>query len=141
MKNSQLLPCVLLILVAFAMWASDSLAYERYDDGCQNCHGAFTGSTSPKGSTFPEDNKHTMHRDSSYMDAECDLCHTSGGRSNPFIGSSDGTTDNPGLGCVGCHGRSEDAGNDSTSAGLGAAPPVRIIGQWFSLAFARPAKA
>jgi hypothetical protein len=54
------------------------------------------------------------------MNTECDLCHTAGDQKNPFIGSSNGTNDNPGLGCVGCHGRAEDAGNDSLSAGLGA---------------------
>ncbi|HYW78804.1 MAG TPA: PKD domain-containing protein, partial [Thermoguttaceae bacterium] len=61
-----------------------------------------------------------MHRSSSSMAANCDLCHTSGDNRNPFIGSSTGTARNPGLGCVGCHGRLEDAGNDSISAGLGA---------------------
>jgi hypothetical protein len=37
------------------------------------------------------------------MNTECDLCHTSGDGRNPFIGSSDGTGNNPGLGCTGCH--------------------------------------
>ncbi len=101
-------------------------AYERYKDpntlsgNCSTCHGDFTDATSPKGTTFPSDNKHEMHRNSAYMNTECNLCHTSGDNRNPFIGSSNGTNDNPGLGCVGCHGRAEDAGNDFTSAGLGA---------------------
>ncbi|NIO15883.1 MAG: hypothetical protein GTN70_02600, partial [Deltaproteobacteria bacterium] len=43
-----------------------------------------------------------------------------GDNRNPFIGSSDGTANNEGFGCVGCHGRIEDAGNDGLSAGLGA---------------------
>ncbi len=54
------------------------------------------------------------------MDTECNLCHTSGDQRNPYIGSSNGTNDNIGYGCVGCHGRLEDAGNDELSAGLGA---------------------
>ena len=120
MKKLRLLPYVLFIFVAFASWTPDSYAYERYNDGCQNCHGSFTGGTSTKGSTFPSDDKHSMHRSSSAMGTACDLCHSSGDNRDPFIGSSDGTSDTPGLGCVGCHGRSEDGGNDSVSAGLGA---------------------
>ncbi len=61
-----------------------------------------------------------MHRNGSYMNSDCDLCHTTGDNRNPFIGSSDGTVTNPGLGCVGCHGREQDAGNDGISAGRGA---------------------
>jgi mono/diheme cytochrome c family protein len=106
--------------------ASGAQAYDRYKNdttgtgNCSTCHGDFTDGTSPLGTVFPGNNKHTMHRSSSYMNTECNLCHTSSDGRNPFIGSSDGTNDNPGLGCVGCHGRAEDAGNDSVSAGLGA---------------------
>jgi len=54
------------------------------------------------------------------MATACNLCHTSSDNRNPYIGFSDGTADNPGLGCVGCHGRVEDEGHDSISAGRGA---------------------
>jgi hypothetical protein len=37
------------------------------------------------------------------MNTECDLCHSSGNQNNPFIGMSDGTDMNPGIGCTGCH--------------------------------------
>ncbi|MCL4180325.1 MAG: cytochrome c family protein [Verrucomicrobia bacterium] len=77
-------------------------AYERYSS-CAGCHGNFTDSTSPKGTIFPSNNKHTMHRSSSYMDAECNLCHQSGDDDDPYIGSSNGTANNPGMGCIGCH--------------------------------------
>jgi len=80
-----------------------TLAYERYNDGCNNCHGAFTGSVSPKGTTFPSGDKHEMHRGASNMDTNCDLCHTSGDGRDPFTGSSNGTAANTGLGCTGCH--------------------------------------
>lgn len=83
--------------------AAPAFAFVQYNDGCQNCHGAFTDGTSQKGSTFPNDNKHTMHRSSSYMNTDCALCHRSDDGNNPFIGSSDGTTSNPGIGCTGCH--------------------------------------
>jgi hypothetical protein len=76
--------------------------YERYSN-CRSCHGNFTGSTSPKGTVFPSGNKHTMHRSSNYMDTDCDLCHQDGDNDNPFIGSSKGTSNNPGIGCIGCH--------------------------------------
>ena len=120
MNKFRLLPYVLFVFVVFAMWAPDSHAYNRYNDGCQNCHGSFTDATSPKGSTFPSGGKHSMHRSSTAMGTACNLCHTSNDNDNPYIGSSNGTANNPGLGCVGCHGRNEDAGHDSLSAGLGA---------------------
>lgn len=83
-----------------------SHAYERYNDpqgGCVSCHGAFTGSTSPQGTVFPSNDKHRMHRNSTNMGTDCNLCHRSDDNDNPFIGSSDGTANNPGLGCGGCH--------------------------------------
>jgi hypothetical protein len=97
------------LLLAFAMmaggglFATDTHAYQRYNDGCQNCHGAFTGSTSPKGTVFGGGNKHDMHRDSSFMNTSCNLCHTTGDNRNPFLKSSDGLTGITGLGCTGCH--------------------------------------
>jgi len=79
-----------------------SQAYERYSD-CSSCHGAFTDSTSPKGTVFPSGDKHRMHRNSANMGTACNLCHSTGDDNNPFIKSSDGTANNPGLGCGGCH--------------------------------------
>jgi hypothetical protein len=46
-----------------------------------------------------------MHRAAANMATECDLCHTQGDQRNPFTGSSNGTDNNPGLGCTGCHNR------------------------------------
>ncbi len=99
------------------MWAGTALAFERYNDGCYLCHGAFTDSTSPKGTVFPSGGKHTMHRSSSYMDTECNLCHTTGDDHNPYTGSSNGTAFNPGVGCTGCHGR--DYGGTVGNSGVG----------------------
>jgi hypothetical protein len=109
----------LAVLSAFLLLAQDAEAFERYSD-CSQCHGNFTGSTSPKGSRFPSNDKHQMHRASSAMNTECDLCHTNGDNRDPYIGSSNGTSSNIGRGCVGCHGREEDAGNDGISPGRGA---------------------
>jgi len=99
--------------------ASVSLAdmYPRYNSGCNNCHGSFTGSTSPKGTIFPGNSKHTMHRSSSEMGTNCNLCHTDGDDRNPFMNLSNGTANTPGLGCVGCHGR--DYGGATGVSGVG----------------------
>ncbi len=110
-----------LVSLVLLGWTPQASAFDRYNSGCQDCHGAFTGSTSPgKGSVFPSNSKHEMHRAAGSMDTNCDLCHTGGDNRNPFIGSSDGTNNNVGVGCTGCHGREEDAGNDLISLGRGA---------------------
>jgi hypothetical protein len=91
-------------LLALAAACNTSQAYERYNDGCQTCHGAFTGSTSPQGTQFPNGDKHRMHRNNSNMGTDCVLCHRSDDNDNPFIGSSDGVPPTvAGLGCTGCH--------------------------------------
>ncbi|MFQ5490713.1 MAG: putative metal-binding motif-containing protein [Phycisphaerae bacterium] len=97
---------------------SMAMAYPRYNDGCQNCHGAFTSGTSPKGTVFPNNSKHDMHRSSNYMNTDCDLCHTSGDNRNPFLASSNGTSNNPGVGCTGCHGRDYGGSVGSSAVGL-----------------------
>ena len=61
------------ILILGLAAASPALAYQRYNDGCNTCHGVFTGSTSPKGSTFPSNDKHAMHRASQNMNTACNL--------------------------------------------------------------------
>ncbi len=113
------LQIVLTVMIIMLLMPVTSLAYERYNDGCQDCHGAFTDSVSPKGSIIVP-NKHNMHRSGTAMGTECNLCHTDGDNDNPFLGSSDGTANNPGLGCSGCHGRDADTGLDTISSGRGA---------------------
>jgi hypothetical protein len=97
----------LVALTVLFVWVQDTHAFRRYQDGCNDpsCHGDFTGPQSPRGSVFPSDSKHEMHRASANMATECDLCHTQGDQRNPFTGSSNGTANNPGLGCTGCHNR------------------------------------
>jgi hypothetical protein len=79
--------------------------FNRYQDGCNDagCHGDFPSDVSPKGTEFPNGGKHGMHRNAGDMNTDCNLCHTSSDNRNPWIGSSDGTANNPGLGCTGCH--------------------------------------
>ena len=95
-------------LLLAVMVCHTTFSYERYnggDDppGCAECHGSFTDGTSTKDSVFPGDDKHRMHRSGSYMNTDCDLCHSDGDNDDPFIGSSNGTSNNEGLGCNGCH--------------------------------------
>lgn len=37
------------------------------------------------------------------MGTACDLCHSNGDNRNPYIGRSNSTANNSGLGCTGCH--------------------------------------
>ncbi len=113
------LQVMLTVMIILLLMPVDTQAYERYNDGCQDCHGEFTDSTSPKGSIIVP-NKHDMHRAGSAMATDCDLCHTTGDGRNPYLGSSNGTSNNPGLGCSGCHGRDVDMGLDDISSGRGA---------------------
>jgi hypothetical protein len=117
---------VLLGALLLASWLSapDANAYERYKNSagagnCSTCHGDFTGPVSPKGTVFPGDDKHQMHRSSGSMDADCNLCHVSIG-DNPLLGASAGTANNVGYGCTGCHGRLQDGDNGDFSTGWGA---------------------
>jgi hypothetical protein len=96
-------PLLLSLLLTAALIPS-ARAYEDYS-GCQACHGNFRGPTSTKGTIFPNNNNHDMHRNAANMDTECNLCHTgnSDTRVPTFIGTSNGTANNPGIGCTGCH--------------------------------------
>jgi hypothetical protein len=94
-------------LLALVVARNTSQAYDTYsggsDGGCIDCHGDFRGSTSPKGTIFPSGQNHEMHRASTSMATACALCHSSPSRTPVFTGSSDGTANNLGLGCSGCH--------------------------------------
>jgi hypothetical protein len=105
------------VAVAALVTLPDARAHERYNDGCNQCHGSFTGGVSPAGTVFPQNSKHQMHRSSSFMGTNCNLCHSSGDNDNPFIGMSNGTANNPGVGCTGCHGR--DYGGSVGNSGVG----------------------
>lgn len=102
-------------------------AYNTYSTNgssgnCATCHGDFnTGGTYTSltdGQSWG-DNLHDVHRND-MLNGDCDTCHGSGGRSPVILDSSVGGSGLSPLSCVGCHGRLEDAGNDSLSGGLGA---------------------
>ena len=95
-------------LLLLAGSSNRSGAYPRYNDagaggGCSDCHGLFTGGTSPKGTVFPANSKHEMHNGSTSMATECNLCHSAGDTRNPYTYTSTGTANNTGRGCAGCH--------------------------------------
>lgn len=91
-----------LILLAVAAVCNTSSAYETYT-GCSACHGDFRGPTSPKGTIFPSSNNHEMHRASTSMGTACNLCHFGTARTPVYTFKSNGTANNTGVGCTGCH--------------------------------------
>lgn len=90
------------VLALLTFGVADASAYNRFQDGCGTCHTTFAGFGASHGSHM------TM------AGSNCNLCHNAG--DSPVIGL-DPTSD---RGCVGCHGREEDAGHDGPFAGLGA---------------------
>jgi hypothetical protein len=115
-----------LFAINLLLFSDQAMAYERYKNdlkqpgsNCSACHGDFDGPVSTKGTIFPDNDKHEMHRTwQDGMFTACDLCHTSGDGRNAYIGSSDGTTSTPGLGCSGCHGRDYGGTTGVIGAGL-----------------------
>lgn len=89
-----------------SLTAMPALAYQKYTDGCQSCHGGFRSSSSSEkpGNTWPR-NLHDRHRyDMLSGSSTCKACHVING-DNPNLNASGGVTGLPGYGCVGCHGR------------------------------------
>jgi hypothetical protein len=112
-----------LALVA-AVTVPPAVGHERYRSdtggGCAGCHGSFLEGFSPRGSIFPYDSNHIMHRGADAMNTECNLCHSDGDDRNPYIGFSDddGFGGGPGFGCAGCHGRDYGDGIGVKAVGL-----------------------
>jgi predicted CXXCH cytochrome family protein len=99
--NWKFLTLTCMCAVLLSILATDSIAYQTFDGGCKSCHAQF---------------KADNHKDHIAMASDdCSICHIKNG-DDPVIGLN-ATED---QGCVGCHGRIEDAGNDSQPGGLGA---------------------
>jgi hypothetical protein len=93
-------------LLTAVMSVSTSRAYSTYSGtggSCADCHGDFRGPTSPKGTVFPAGQNHEMHRASTNMATACNLCHTGTSRTPVYTWQSNGTANNTGIGCSGCH--------------------------------------
>jgi len=86
--------------IAIAFLASSTAhAHPYYAAGCQDCHGGYRTNPykSKKGGTWPT-SLHELHRSSTYMDADCNLCHVENGdRTSMSISGK-------GYGCNNCHG-------------------------------------
>ena len=105
MKANRLTLTIGLALMILTTIASkDLVAFQRYNDGCQSCHSAFTDNFSTKPNNTWPDSKHNVHR-FDMLDGVCDACHLNGDNHNPFLNMSNGTNDLLPVGCVGCHGR------------------------------------
>jgi thiosulfate dehydrogenase len=115
--------------VAIAIQSADAFpTYSRNRDAtnCRLCHGDFRADNYLS-NTDKEDwgNLHNLHRrvmlEEDTPVSKCDPCHMGGGelRFPVFINRSATDYLAP-IGCMGCHGRYEDMGNDSASDGLGA---------------------
>ena len=88
---------------------------------CRSCHGEFIGKpyvAFTDGATWTPD-LHDVHR-FRMLNFDCNTCHTGNTFFPVFIGSSNGGTGLPGIGCLGCHGREADMGHDEISSGRAA---------------------
>lgn len=116
----------LVALLVLVIWAVRSEAYETYSQNrdatnCGACHGDFraTGYVSRHNETPWGTDLMSAHEN--MVSFECLACHQS--ISPAFPVSTDTSAGGGGLsptGCVGCHGREQDAGHDNISAGRGA---------------------
>lgn len=122
MVKPKSLHIALVVPLALAAWISPASAYEAYStnqtDNCAACHGDFLANpyTSLVDGANWGDNLHNIHR-TTMLSSDCATCHTTGGRVPTYLGSSDGGTGLPAIGCLGCHGRTETGGT-VTGAGL-----------------------
>ena len=101
------LTCICAVFMVIG--TTDTFAYLTYNGGginCVQCHPGFLG-----GLAAP---LHDAHLN---LSSDCMSCHVIIG-DDPLTGLT--PTSDTGTGCVGCHGRLEDAGNDGANAGLGA---------------------
>lgn len=96
---------------------SPASSYERWGDGCPDCHQDFTNDFSTKpNNTWPDD-KHEVHR-RDMMNSLCGTCHVTNG-DDPLLNFSGGTGLLPGLGCMGCHGIDPTPGTENNFWGAG----------------------
>ena len=111
----------LLAFAVLAVWSSDAVAYSQYSvnrdaTNCRACHGDFRSSnyvSLKDGQSWG--NIHDVHRNT-MLGGDCDTCHSGSSRFPVLLGVSGGGTGLQAISCVGCHGRSQDAGH--VGAGL-----------------------
>jgi len=105
--RANLAACVTgLILMAF--WVPSVVAYDKYGDGCDTCHGVFDSGnyTSNKDATSWGTDLMDGHLSFISGGGSCDVCHSGNDRKSVRTNFSD-DLEKP-QGCVGCHGRVGD---------------------------------
>lgn len=119
----------LIIVVCLVIWNVVAFAYNQFSlnggdaTNCGACHGDFRSNsyTSLSDGTL-WGNLHNIHRQT-MLNGDCDVCHTDPNRFPVILNSSNGGSDLEAIGCVGCHGRSDDnteANPDWPQSGYGA---------------------
>lgn len=118
----------LMAVLALTIWAARPEAYPTYSEdrdpesNCRRCHGDFRDDnyiSRTDGKNWG--NLHDLHR-RVMVSSDCLTCHRGFGPLfyPMYMNRSGGGEGLEPIACVGCHGRAEDAGYDSVSAGLGA---------------------
>jgi hypothetical protein len=114
--------CALTLLLPSTVTAYSQYSQIGADTNCASCHGDFRSNVyiSPVDGQL-WGNIHNLHRNT-MLSGDCDACHSAGGRFPVLTDESLGGDGLAPIGCMGCHGRSEDnvAGNPSFPHGLGA---------------------
>jgi len=117
--------CFLTLAILFAVSAPGAYAYDQYSanrnaTNCRACHGDFRASNYVSlmdGQSWG--NLHDLHRNT-MLNGDCNVCHVASGRFPVPLDVSSGGSGLQAISCMGCHGRSQDAGHDGVSGGLGA---------------------
>lgn len=112
MQAIRLAPMIAIWCIsAFWLGSDPARSYERWGDGCPDCHQSFTNDYSTKpGNSWPGD-KHNVHR-RQMMNNLCGTCHITTG-DDPLLKASGGTGLLPGLSCMGCHGNDPTPGTEN----------------------------
>ncbi|MGD0947538.1 MAG: hypothetical protein ABSA52_08915 [Candidatus Binatia bacterium] len=112
-------------VLVLVIWAVRSEAYQTYSKNrdatnCQACHGDFRA---PDYISLHNETPWNIDLMSGHYDmvsSECFACHQLTGFFPVSTDTSAGAGGLSPMGCVGCHGREQDAGHDNVSAGRGA---------------------
>ncbi len=102
------LAALLWIGLCLVAWAGPAAAWERYDNGCDDCHGVFDSGNyvSNRDATAWGTDLMAGHMQFISGGGSCDVCHSGNDFSRVNLSLSD-NADKP-QSCVGCHGRQED---------------------------------
>jgi hypothetical protein len=114
------------VLAFLATWVVRSEAYETYSEhrdatNCRACHGGFQAANYVSLHNGTPWNTDLMSGHINMVGSDCNACHQSASTFFPVsMNTSAGAGGLSPTACVGCHGRDQDAGHDSVSAGRGA---------------------